>query len=113
MISLFLLLCASHFSDVSAFRTLWQIAGPEDLASLLERGALCRATASTNMNAHSSRSHAICTLTFEVVRPATEETQETTTSSCFQLVDLAGSERAKKTGAEVKAVGLFVWRRIF
>lgn len=65
------------------------------------------------MNAHSSRSHAICTLTFEVVRPATEETQETTTSSCFHLVDLAGSERAKKTGAEVKAEGFSVWRGVF
>lgn len=54
------------------------------------------------MNAHSSRSHAICTLSFELVRPATEKTEETVTSSQFHLVDLAGSERAKKTGAEVR-----------
>ena len=57
------------------------------------------------MNAHSSRSHAICTLTFEVVRPATSEAEETITSSRFHLVDLAGSERAKRTGAEVSDAG--------
>lgn len=62
---------------------------------------MCRTTASTNMNAHSSRSHAICTLSFEMVHPATETAEETVTSSQFHLVDLAGSERAKKTGAEV------------
>lgn len=78
-----------------------QINGAENLQSLLERGALCRTTASTNMNAHSSRSHAICTLSFQMVRPATETADETATSSLFHLVDLAGSERAKKTGAEV------------
>lgn len=53
------------------------------------------------MNAHSSRSHAICTLTFEMLHPATDDTAETVTSSKFHLVDLAGSERVKKTGAEV------------
>lgn len=79
-----------------------QISSAEELQSLLERGALCRTTASTNMNAHSSRSHAICTLSFEMVRAATEQTEETVTSSQFHLVDLAGSERAKKTGAEVR-----------
>ncbi|CAM9590810.1 unnamed protein product, partial [Ectocarpus sp. 8 AP-2014] len=79
-----------------------EINGAENLQSLLERGALCRTTASTNMNAHSSRSHAICTLSFQMVRPATETSDETVTSSLFHLVDLAGSERAKKTGAEGK-----------
>lgn len=78
-----------------------QIDGAQALGSLLERGALCRATASTNMNAHSSRSHAICTLSFQTVRPATADKEETVTSSQFHIVDLAGSERVKKTGAEV------------
>jgi Kinesin motor domain len=55
---------------------------------------------STNMNHHSSRSHAICTLSFEVTRPATDTAPETTLTSKFHLVDLAGSERAKRTGAE-------------
>lgn len=69
------------------------------------------------MNAHSSRSHAICTLSFEMVRPATDKTEETITSSQFHLVDLAGSERAKKTGAEVRGVrveemgGGWRWRK--
>lgn len=81
--------------------TMPQIDGAQALGSLLERGALCRATASTNMNAHSSRSHAICTLSFETIRPATDDKEETVTSSQFHIVDLAGSERVKKTGAEV------------
>lgn len=38
-----------------------------------------------------------------MVRPATERSEETVTSSQFHLVDLAGSERAKKTGAEVRS----------
>jgi Kinesin motor domain len=55
---------------------------------------------STNMNHHSSRSHAICTLAFEVTRPASDTAPESTLTSKFHLVDLAGSERAKRTGAE-------------
>ncbi|CAN0169115.1 unnamed protein product, partial [Discosporangium mesarthrocarpum] len=77
-----------------------QVEGPEGLDHLLERGALCRATASTNMNHHSSRSHAICTLNLEVGAGGGQEGFETVTASKFHLVDLAGSERAKKTGAE-------------
>merc|ERR1712228_750565 len=48
-----------------------------------------RSTGSTDMNAHSSRSHAL--LFVDIV------TQ--TTSSRLVLIDLAGSERVKKTGA--------------
>lgn len=36
-----------------------------EMAQVLEQGSLARATASTSMNAHSSRSHAIFTITLE------------------------------------------------
>merc|ERR1712227_150590 len=78
---------------------------------LLEEGALSRTTASTNMNATSSRSHAIFTVHLKHHRMVKidqedgdtgEETQgeefETLTSK-FNFVDLAGSERLKRTGA--------------
>ncbi|GFS13149.1 kinesin-like protein [Elysia marginata] len=78
----------------------------------LKSGALGRATASTNMNASSSRSHAIFTLHIRqqrVVKDQTvmEEGKETdstqaefeTLTAKFHFVDLAGSERLKRTGA--------------
>lgn len=61
---------------------------------LLEKGALRRKTASTNMNADSSRSHAMITV---IIR---QESSDKTLSSKLQFVDLAGSERLKRTGAE-------------
>ncbi|DBA04976.1 TPA: hypothetical protein N0F65_006978 [Lagenidium giganteum] len=69
------------------------------VASLLQSGAMHRATASTNMNAHSSRSHAICTLTMEQYDKQGADGMEARFSK-FHLVDLAGSERAKRTNAE-------------
>ena len=61
---------------------------------MLEKGSLRRATASTNMNADSSRSHALMTVYI------TQETDKGVIKSKFQFVDLAGSERLKRTGAE-------------
>ena len=55
-----------------------------------------RATASTAMNAVSSRSHAIFTL-LVTVAPAEDEEA---VSAKLTLVDLAGSERIKRRGAE-------------
>lgn len=68
------------------------------VASLLHAGALHRATASTTMNAQSSRSHAICTLTMEQYDTVNEGVEAR--FSKFHLVDLAGSERAKRTNTE-------------
>ncbi|GAB9468919.1 Kinesin family member 4 isoform 2 putati [Globisporangium polare] len=67
------------------------------VASLLHAGALRRATASTVMNAQSSRSHAICTVTMEQYDTVSEGVEAR--FSKFHLVDLAGSERAKRTNA--------------
>lgn len=96
----------------------------QDMLSALERGSLCRTTGSTNMNNHSSRSHAIFTIIIEQHIPrAALSSPEEKAESCreippdgedgkeeeeaeveyrtakFHFVDLAGSERAKRTGA--------------
>ncbi|KAK3103464.1 hypothetical protein FSP39_019440 [Pinctada imbricata] len=86
----------------------------EDTIQCLKNGALSRATASTNMNTQSSRSHAIFTLHIKqhrVVRndSLVEEEKDTdstqslnefeTLTAKFHFVDLAGSERLKRTGA--------------
>lgn len=66
---------------------------------------MARTTASTQMNAQSSRSHAIFTILIKRQRRITtdesglpEDDLETLTAK-FHFVDLAGSERLKRTGA--------------
>lgn len=71
---------------------------PDETIRLLEVGSATRSTASTNMNARSSRSHAIFTL---IVEQQEKSGGGAITVAKFHLVDLAGSERAGKT----KAVG--------
>ncbi|XP_018328616.1 kinesin-like protein KIF21A isoform X2 [Agrilus planipennis] len=68
----------------------------------LRMGALSRTTASTQMNTHSSRSHAIFTVHVKQQRlvPSDDGSNEVETlTSKFHFVDLAGSERLKRTGA--------------
>ncbi|XP_057490870.1 kinesin-like protein KIN-4C [Actinidia eriantha] len=79
----------------------------EEMASFLLRGSLSRATASTNMNSQSSRSHAIFTITMEQKKIAPSPTGgihddggDDILCAKLHLVDLAGSERAKRTGAD-------------
>ncbi|CAM6029514.1 unnamed protein product [Sphagnum balticum] len=74
----------------------------EEMASCLERGSLCRATGSTNMNSQSSRSHAIFTITLEQRRKwdKLDDCGEEYLCAKLHLVDLAGSERAKRTGSD-------------
>uniref|UniRef100_A0A0N4ZKL2 Kinesin motor domain-containing protein n=1 Tax=Parastrongyloides trichosuri TaxID=131310 RepID=A0A0N4ZKL2_PARTI len=77
---------------------------------MLDAGTIRRSVAATEMNAESSRSHAIFTLyisqTREIIAAVTEDTEskpekimETLTAK-FHFVDLAGSERLKRTKAE-------------
>ena len=77
------------------------------LTRVLEKGTLCRTTASTDMNATSSRSHAIFTVnlrqSFTQVMNGEDGTENNVKSnlvSKFHFVDLAGSERLKRTNAE-------------
>uniref|UniRef100_H3HE00 Kinesin motor domain-containing protein n=1 Tax=Phytophthora ramorum TaxID=164328 RepID=H3HE00_PHYRM len=88
-----------------------EVGDSDECSRLLERGTLCRTTGSTLMNAHSSRSHAIFTLTMVQHVPIGDppadgkemaEGDYETRSSYFNFVDLAGSERQKRTQAEGK-----------
>ncbi|KAM8712863.1 hypothetical protein ACLKA7_013229 [Drosophila subpalustris] len=71
----------------------------QDIDNLMTEGNKSRTVAATNMNAESSRSHAV----FSVVLTQILTDQATGVSgekvSRMSLVDLAGSERAVKTGA--------------
>ncbi|XP_034441166.1 kinesin-like protein KIF21B isoform X5 [Hippoglossus hippoglossus] len=92
----------------------------EELLQCLKLGALSRTTASTQMNAQSSRSHAIFTIHLCQMRVCKEpqmngeaengevngvdsspiaQPEFETLMAKFHFVDLAGSERLKRTGA--------------
>ena len=96
------------------------IKSPEKALQCLHKGTLSRQTGSTNMNAQSSRSHAIFTIfikqqrIIEIENGHLMETESETNlhneielknqefetlSAKFNFVDLAGSERLKRTGA--------------
>lgn len=92
-----------------------------DCLSLLDQGNANRAVASTGMNAHSSRSHAILILRVErkdflganlSTSPSPASPSQMIKMSNLYLVDLAGSERVKKTKVmgrhvnELKAINL-------
>jgi len=67
----------------------------EDCFRLLDFGAKIRATAQTNMNSTSSRSHSVLTLRITQVFGNGK-----IRNSNVHLCDLAGSERVKKSGAQ-------------
>ncbi|KAK3536928.1 hypothetical protein QTP86_027059, partial [Hemibagrus guttatus] len=96
------------------------VSSEEELLQCLKLGALSRTTASTQMNAQSSRSHAIFTIHLCQMRvcPQTQmangsvsaevngvddgsmpQAEYETLTAKFHFVDLAGSERLKRTGA--------------
>ncbi|KAJ8952702.1 hypothetical protein NQ318_021019 [Aromia moschata] len=66
-----------------------------DMLKAMTIGNSNRTTGMTNMNEHSSRSHAI----FQIVIEMAEEHSKTIKVGKLNLVDLAGSERQSKTGA--------------
>uniref|UniRef100_A0A8C7RQQ8 Kinesin family member 4 n=1 Tax=Oncorhynchus mykiss TaxID=8022 RepID=A0A8C7RQQ8_ONCMY len=68
-----------------------EVFSANEMVGCLELGNSARTVGSTAMNAASSRSHAIFTITLE---------QSDNVVSKLHLVDLAGSERQKKTKAE-------------
>ncbi len=68
---------------------------------LLSNGTANRITAATAMNAGSSRSHAVFTVSLEqTVHSVVSEDDVHIMLSKLTFVDLAGSERIKRTGAE-------------
>lgn len=72
------------------------VESPEDINRVFELGHMNRATACTNLNEHSSRSHALLIITVSGFNSATGNR----TQGKLNLVDLAGSERIAKSGAE-------------
>ncbi|KGG53062.1 hypothetical protein DI09_113p30 [Mitosporidium daphniae] len=72
-----------------------QVSMPADLFKVVKRGTLARTTGATDMNASSSRSHAILSL---ILRQQIENGEARV--SRFHFVDLAGSERLKRTNAQ-------------
>lgn len=83
--------------------TKMEVKSLQDVASVLKAGHENRATATTNMNEYSSRSHMV--LKVEVTTSVSEH--ETNVGNLY-LVDLAGSERVAKSevaGQELKEAG--------
>ena len=90
-----------------------QVSSQEGLLECLQKGTLSRTTASTNMNTHSSRSHAVYTIYLTYKKPfvkikgsdisvqpeSAEELEWQVFTSKMHFVDLAGSERLKRTKA--------------
>lgn len=70
-----------------------------EIEHLMDEGNKARTVAATNMNATSSRSHAVFTLTLTQKSVDTETKMEMEKVAKISLVDLAGSERATSTGA--------------
>ncbi|XP_029045056.2 osmotic avoidance abnormal protein 3-like [Osmia bicornis bicornis] len=71
-----------------------------ECARLVEQGDRRRAAAATKMNAASSRSHAVLTLSLETLAINDDsKTENTVKRGRLHLVDLAGSERQARTGA--------------
>ena len=70
----------------------------DDMDAIMTKGNSNRSVGATNMNAHSSRSHAIFTTTIECAEKGADK-QTMFRVGKLHLVDLAGSERQAKTGA--------------
>ncbi len=81
----------------------WAVRSPNEIYSLMRKGALSRATASTKMNDVSSRSHAVFIIIVEQMELVEDEDQDSISRHIrvgkLNLVDLAGSERLSVTGA--------------
>ncbi|XP_023313846.1 osmotic avoidance abnormal protein 3-like [Trichogramma pretiosum] len=72
-----------------------------ECARLVEQGDRRRAAAATKMNAASSRSHAVLTISLEAIAigPEMADASSAVRRGRLHLVDLAGSERQGRTGA--------------
>lgn len=84
----------------------WAVRSPNEIYSLMQKGAMSRATASTKMNDVSSRSHAVFIIIVEQMVMGDENESGGESKQIrigkLNLVDLAGSERVRVTGATGK-----------
>ncbi|CAG7824190.1 unnamed protein product [Allacma fusca] len=88
-----------YVKDLSSF----VVRNAADMDRIMELGNRNRSVASTNMNATSSRSHAIFTITVECSTEVGNSVKgRSIRMGKLNLVDLAGSERLSKTGATGK-----------
>ena len=76
--------------------TLERVENAEDVLGIMGRGYKNRTTFATNMNEHSSRSHAMLSVHVR----GYNRTSGTTVTGKLHLVDLAGSERLSRSQAE-------------
>ena len=84
-----------YVKDLSSF----VVKDVAEMDKLLAVGAKNRSVGATLMNAESSRSHSIFSITVEVAETSPETQEEHIRVGKLHLVDLAGSERQSKTGA--------------
>ncbi|CAF1063497.1 unnamed protein product [Adineta steineri] len=83
-----------HVHDLSSFITK----NIQEIEHVMTTGNLNRSTGATNMNEHSSRSHAIFIITVESSEIGADGKAHIRVGK-LNLVDLAGSERQAKTGS--------------
>nr|XP_009941700.1 PREDICTED: kinesin-like protein KIF3C [Opisthocomus hoazin] len=83
-----------YIKDLSSFVTK----NVKEIEHVMNLGSQTRSVGSTNMNEHSSRSHAIFLITIECSETGPDG-QEHIRVGKLNLVDLAGSERQSKMGA--------------
>ncbi|UJR09601.1 hypothetical protein I4U23_013836 [Adineta vaga] len=83
-----------HVHDLSSFITK----NTQEIEHVMTTGNLNRSTGATNMNEHSSRSHAIFVITVESSEIGADGKAHIRVGK-LNLVDLAGSERQAKTGS--------------
>lgn len=82
-----------YVKDLSSFVTK----NVKEIEHVMNAGNRARSVGFTNMNEHSSRSHAIFTITVECGQPGPDGRSHIRVGK-LNLVDLAGSERQAKTG---------------
>ena len=75
------------------------VATSQDIMQVLQRGSARRKVASTLMNAQSSRSHCVSTITIHM-RETSIDGEDTFKIGKLNLVDLAGSENIKRAGLD-------------
>merc|ERR1712087_1008692 len=82
--------------DLSSFVTK----SIKEIEQVMHVGNQNRSVGATNMNEHSSRSHAIFVVTVECGETSADDGENHIRVGKLNMVDLAGSERQSKTGAQ-------------